>query len=102
MEVIVPDPSKVYSPHGMVESKSVGAFSPFQRQDSHRGIFVDRGVGSPRLVKSASATNFTIGSKPPNSKAKVSTNITIPLLFFSFSYCFRYIALSFYLCWVVI
>lgn len=59
MEVIIPDPSKVYSPSGMVESKSVGTFSPFQKQDSHRGLFVDRGVGSPRLVRSASASAFT-------------------------------------------
>ncbi|KAK2988784.1 hypothetical protein RJ640_025943 [Escallonia rubra] len=71
MEVIVPDPTKVYSASGMVESKSVGTFSPFQKQDSHRGLFVDRGVGSPRLVKSASATTFTIDLKP-NSEAKNS------------------------------
>ncbi|KAG5515088.1 hypothetical protein RHGRI_036207 [Rhododendron griersonianum] len=63
MEVMVPDPSKVYSGTGMVESKSVGTFSPFQKQDSHRGLFVDRGVGSPRLVKSASATTFSTDLK---------------------------------------
>ncbi|XP_058198819.1 6-phosphofructo-2-kinase/fructose-2,6-bisphosphatase isoform X2 [Rhododendron vialii] len=63
MEVMVPDPSNVYSGTGMVESKSVGTFSPFQKQDSHRGLFVDRGVGSPRLVKSASATTFSTDLK---------------------------------------
>ncbi|KAF5446687.1 hypothetical protein F2P56_032295 [Juglans regia] len=63
MEVIVPDSSRVYSGSGMVESKSVGAFSPFQKQDSHRGLLVDRGVGSPRLVKSASASTFAIDLK---------------------------------------
>lgn len=63
MEVIVPDPSKVYSGSGMVESKSVGTFSPLQKQDSHRGLFVDRGVGSPRLVKSSSAVTFTADLK---------------------------------------
>ncbi|XP_044478062.1 6-phosphofructo-2-kinase/fructose-2,6-bisphosphatase-like isoform X1 [Mangifera indica] len=63
IEVIVPDPSKVYSGSGMVESKSVGTFSPLQKQDSHRGIFVDRGVGSPRLVKSASASTFAMDLK---------------------------------------
>ncbi|KAA8549433.1 hypothetical protein F0562_001094 [Nyssa sinensis] len=63
MEVIIPDPSKVYSGSGMVESKSVGTFSPLQKQDGHRGLFVDRGVGSPRLVKSASATTFTTNLK---------------------------------------
>ncbi|XXG39735.1 hypothetical protein AAC387_Pa01g0616 [Persea americana] len=59
MEIVVPDPSRVYSKSGLVESKSVGTFSPLQKQDSHRGLFVDRGVGSPRLVKSASASAFT-------------------------------------------
>ena len=59
MEVVVPDPSKLYSSSGMVESKSVGTLSPLQKQDSHRGLFVDRGVGSPRLVKSSSATTFS-------------------------------------------
>lgn len=59
MEIVVPDLTKVYQgSSGMVESKSVGTFSPFQKQDSHRGLFVDRGVGSPRLVKSASAITF--------------------------------------------
>lgn len=60
MEVIVPDSSRVYSGSGIVESKSVGTFSPSQKQDSYRGLLVDRGVGSPRLVKSASANTFTV------------------------------------------
>ncbi|XP_068668268.1 6-phosphofructo-2-kinase/fructose-2,6-bisphosphatase-like isoform X2 [Aristolochia californica] len=59
VEIIIPDSSKVISPLGMIESKSVGTFSPLQKQESHRGLFVDRGVGSPRLVKSASAAAFT-------------------------------------------
>ncbi|KAF4387542.1 hypothetical protein CsatB_030119 [Cannabis sativa] len=63
MEVVVPDPSKVYVSSGMVESKSVGTLSPLQRQDSHRGLFVDRGVGSPRLVKSSSASTFSFDLK---------------------------------------
>lgn len=42
----------------MVESKSVSTFSQLQKQDGQRGLFVDRGVGSPRLVKSASASAF--------------------------------------------
>ncbi|XP_026389441.1 6-phosphofructo-2-kinase/fructose-2,6-bisphosphatase-like isoform X2 [Papaver somniferum] len=63
MEVIVPDPSKINPTSGMVESKSVGTFSPFQRQDSHRGLFVDRGVGSPRLAKSVSASTFATSLK---------------------------------------
>ncbi|KAI6670935.1 hypothetical protein NL676_005820 [Syzygium grande] len=63
MEIVVPDPAKAYSGSGMVESKSVGTFSPLQKQDSHRGLFVDRGVGSPRLVKSASSTTFSFDLK---------------------------------------
>lgn len=63
MEVVVPDPSKVYSSSGMVESKSVGTLSPLQKQDSHRGLFVDRGVGSPRLVKSSSSSTFSFDLK---------------------------------------
>ncbi|KAI3936568.1 hypothetical protein MKW92_030056 [Papaver armeniacum] len=63
MEVIVPDSSKVIPSSGMVESKSVSTFSPFQRQDSNRGLFVDRGVGSPRLVKSISASTFATSLK---------------------------------------
>ncbi|KAK9940820.1 hypothetical protein M0R45_017461 [Rubus argutus] len=59
MEVVIPDSSKMYSSSGMVESKSVGTLSPFQKQDGHRGLFVDRGVGSPRLVKSSSSSAFS-------------------------------------------
>ncbi|XP_031400044.1 6-phosphofructo-2-kinase/fructose-2,6-bisphosphatase isoform X2 [Punica granatum] len=63
MEIIVPDPSKGYPASGMVESKSVGTFSSLQKQDCHRGLFVDRGVGSPRLVKSSSSSAFTLDLK---------------------------------------
>ena len=59
MQVIVPDPSKIFQSSGMVESKSVGTFSPLQKQESQRGLFVDRGVGSPRLVKSSSSYIFS-------------------------------------------
>ncbi|KAK7387249.1 hypothetical protein VNO78_27891 [Psophocarpus tetragonolobus] len=59
MEVIVPDPSKMFQSPGMVESKSVGTFSPLQKQESQRGLFVDRGVGSPRLLKSSSSNIFS-------------------------------------------
>ncbi|KAI3461661.1 hypothetical protein Pfo_018324 [Paulownia fortunei] len=71
MEVNVPDAAKLSSGSGLVESKSVGTFSSMQKQEGHRGLFVDRGVGSPRLVKSASATTFTVdlklGSESKNS-----------------------------------
>ncbi|KAK4780594.1 hypothetical protein SAY87_016700 [Trapa incisa] len=63
MEIIIPDPLKGYSASGMVESKSVGTFSPLQKQDTQRGLFVDRGVGAPRLVKSSSTSSFTLDLK---------------------------------------
>ncbi|XP_072997674.1 6-phosphofructo-2-kinase/fructose-2,6-bisphosphatase-like [Typha latifolia] len=59
IEVTVTDPSKVFPASGAVESKSVGTFSPLQKQDGQKGLVVDRGVGSPRLAKSASASGFT-------------------------------------------
>ncbi|KAG5387466.1 hypothetical protein IGI04_038936 [Brassica rapa subsp. trilocularis] len=58
MEIIVPDHSDTYSPSGVGESKSAGILSPIQQKDGQRGLFVDRGVGSPRLVKSVSASSF--------------------------------------------
>ncbi|KAL4558386.1 hypothetical protein LXL04_036585 [Taraxacum kok-saghyz] len=67
MEVSIPDPPKLYHPPGMVESKSMGTISPSQKQESHRGIFVDRGVGSPRLARSASAATLTTETKPKSS-----------------------------------
>ncbi|PIN25454.1 Fructose-6-phosphate 2-kinase/fructose-2,6-biphosphatase [Handroanthus impetiginosus] len=62
-DVTLPDGVKLSSGSGMVESKSVGTFSSMLKQDGHRGLFVDRGVGSPRLLKSASATTFNIDLK---------------------------------------
>ncbi|KAI3788021.1 hypothetical protein L2E82_00615 [Cichorium intybus] len=41
------------------KSKSVGTFSPLEKEDGQQGLFVDRGVGSSRLVKSASATHLS-------------------------------------------
>ncbi|XP_051143149.1 6-phosphofructo-2-kinase/fructose-2,6-bisphosphatase-like isoform X2 [Andrographis paniculata] len=53
-------PLKLSSRSGLVESKSVGTLSSMQKQEGHRGLFVDRGVGSPRLVKSASEKTLYI------------------------------------------
>ncbi|KAL6203443.1 hypothetical protein ACLB2K_027143 [Fragaria x ananassa] len=72
MEVVIPDLSKMYSSSGMVESKSVGTFSPFQKQDSQRGLFVDRGVGSPRLVKSSSSSAFSTEVRKESPETKNS------------------------------
>ncbi|KAI7734616.1 hypothetical protein M8C21_025411 [Ambrosia artemisiifolia] len=71
MEVVIPDPPKLFHPPGMVESKSVGTLSPLPKQDSYRGLYVDRGVGSPRLVKSASAHTLTTGDKPDSGAKKL-------------------------------
>ncbi|XP_019456566.1 PREDICTED: 6-phosphofructo-2-kinase/fructose-2,6-bisphosphatase-like isoform X1 [Lupinus angustifolius] len=59
VEVIVSDPSQVYQSPGMVKSKSVDTISPLRKEDGQRGNFVDRGVGSPRLVKCSSSNTFT-------------------------------------------
>ncbi|CAN1856217.1 FKFBP [Linum perenne] len=63
IEVVIPDSSHVYPGTAMVGSKSVGSISPVPKQDSHRGLFVDRGVGSPRLFKSLSSSTFTLDLK---------------------------------------
>ncbi|CAN8295195.1 unnamed protein product [Cochlearia groenlandica] len=62
MRIIVPDSSETYSASG--ESMSVEILSPFQQKDGQRGLFVDRGVGSPRLIKSVSASSFLADLKP--------------------------------------
>ncbi|XP_010457873.1 PREDICTED: 6-phosphofructo-2-kinase/fructose-2,6-bisphosphatase isoform X1 [Camelina sativa] len=63
MTIIVPDSSNIYSASGEAESKAVGTLSPFQQKDGQKGLFVDRGVGSPRLVKSISASSFLVDTK---------------------------------------
>ncbi|KAF3611864.1 hypothetical protein DY000_02044629, partial [Brassica cretica] len=55
MKVIVPDSSDTYSASEVL--------SPFQQKDGQRGLFVDRGVGSPRLAKSVSASSFSVDLK---------------------------------------
>lgn len=69
---------------GMVESKSVGTFSPLPKQDGQKGLFVDRGVGSPRLVKSASAGAFTFDLKL-DSETKVCSSRQNLLVDWSFA-----------------
>ncbi|KAG6382631.1 hypothetical protein SASPL_157697 [Salvia splendens] len=63
MEVIVPETAKLSLESGLVESKSVGTSSNMQKHEGHRGLFVDRGVGSPRLLKSSSASTFALDVK---------------------------------------
>ncbi|XP_042394679.1 6-phosphofructo-2-kinase/fructose-2,6-bisphosphatase-like isoform X5 [Zingiber officinale] len=62
MDAVVSDPCKLLSVPGF-DSKSVGTFSPVPKQESQKGLFVDRGVGSPRLIKSAGACIFTFDRK---------------------------------------
>jgi len=49
------DSSKKMQTSGLIESKSVGTFTPLQKPDGQKGLFIDRGVGSPNLPKSTSA-----------------------------------------------
>ncbi|KNA11432.1 hypothetical protein SOVF_135300 [Spinacia oleracea] len=58
MEVKIQDLAKVSTTSAAVEDKLATTASPTQKQESHKGVFVDRGVGSPRLVKSTSAGTF--------------------------------------------
>ncbi|XP_031114035.1 6-phosphofructo-2-kinase/fructose-2,6-bisphosphatase-like [Ipomoea triloba] len=59
MEVAVPNPTKEPSSSVILESKSVGTLS-LQKNDIQKCISVDRGVGSPRLLKSPRTTTFTL------------------------------------------
>ncbi|XP_019167629.1 PREDICTED: 6-phosphofructo-2-kinase/fructose-2,6-bisphosphatase-like [Ipomoea nil] len=59
MEVAVPNPTNEPSSSAILESKSVGTLS-LQKNDIHKCISVDRGVGSPRLLKSPRTTTFTL------------------------------------------
>ncbi|XP_061347168.1 6-phosphofructo-2-kinase/fructose-2,6-bisphosphatase-like [Gastrolobium bilobum] len=59
MEVSATDPSKVNQSPGIVKSWSAGTISLLQKEDGERGLFVDRGVGSHRLIKSYSSSTFS-------------------------------------------
>ncbi|CAH9121072.1 unnamed protein product [Cuscuta epithymum] len=63
METFLRDPPKLHSGSGMVESKSVGTLVPSQKQDNHRSLLVDRGVGFPRVVKSPSTNTYSLNLK---------------------------------------
>lgn len=85
LEVVIPDPAKVYTA-GMVEAKPVTTSSPSQQQESHKGLFVDRGVGSPRVVKSASVETFAADVKHGSENKVFATFLQMKLcevLFFS-------------------
>ncbi|XP_057526901.1 6-phosphofructo-2-kinase/fructose-2,6-bisphosphatase [Amaranthus tricolor] len=63
IEVVIPEPNKVDPPSSVVEEKSWETTPPLPEQDSHKGLFVDRGVGSPRIVKSSNHSTFTADLK---------------------------------------
>ena len=88
MEVIVPETAKLSLGSGLVESKSVGTFSNMQKQEGHRGLFVDRGVGSPRLMKSSSSSAFAVDVKL-GSESKVCEKSMILGLTFLTMYIFH-------------
>ncbi|KAJ3682849.1 hypothetical protein LUZ60_013076 [Juncus effusus] len=52
------------------ESKSIGTFN-VAKQDNQRGIFVDRGVGSPKLFKQTSASLYNIDLHRVDSETKI-------------------------------
>ncbi|KAL6897923.1 hypothetical protein ACP4OV_006882 [Aristida adscensionis] len=57
-EALVADSSKKIQTSGLIESKSVGTFTPLQKQDGQKTLFIDRGVGSAKLPKSASGCSL--------------------------------------------
>ncbi|CAA6656893.1 unnamed protein product [Spirodela intermedia] len=68
-DFVVSDTSKLTAVSGTDESKSVGTFSPLQKQDGQKGLFVDRGVGSPRLSKSSSSSVLKLDSETKDMPA---------------------------------
>ncbi|GAB2223296.1 hypothetical protein Drorol1_Dr00017436 [Drosera rotundifolia] len=70
VEVLSPD-GKVHLDSGTYESKMVGPISPLQKQESHKSFLVDRGVGSPRLVKTGSSNTFTTDLKLASERKNV-------------------------------
>ncbi|KAL5710106.1 hypothetical protein ACHQM5_020711 [Ranunculus cassubicifolius] len=77
MEITIPDSSKVLPSSSTEDSKAVGTFSSMQKQDDHKGLFVDRGVGSPRLAKSASGTSCDkLDSETKNAMPKAAGAVT--------------------------
>ncbi|XP_047094886.1 6-phosphofructo-2-kinase/fructose-2,6-bisphosphatase-like [Lolium rigidum] len=68
-EAPVADSSKKLQVSGMVESKSVGTLIQLQNQDRQKGLYVDRGVVSPKLGKSFSACSLASGLNFGSTKA---------------------------------
>jgi 6-phosphofructo-2-kinase / fructose-2,6-biphosphatase 3 len=77
MEVVIPEPNKVDPPSSVVEEKSRETTPPLPERDSHKGLFVDRGVGSPRIVKTSCHSTFTA-----DLKLGSENKVFITILFF--------------------
>ncbi|VAH14876.1 unnamed protein product [Triticum turgidum subsp. durum] len=61
--------SKKLQVSGMVESKSVGTLIQLQKKDRPQGLYIDRGVVSPKLGKSFSACSLASGLNFGSTKA---------------------------------
>ncbi|KAJ1255521.1 hypothetical protein BS78_K199000 [Paspalum vaginatum] len=68
IEAWATDSSKKTQTSGLIESKSVGTFTPLQKSDGQKGLFVDRGVGSPNFPRSVSACRLPSGLSFGSSK----------------------------------
>lgn len=55
----------------MVESKSVGTLIQLQKKDRPQGLYVDRGVVSPKLGKSFSACSLASGLNFGSTKVSI-------------------------------
>eukprot|EP01018_Ginkgo_biloba_P000958 Gb_23293 [translate_table: standard] len=65
------DSPKVKAVSSMVESKFIGTSLTLHKQDSHRGFYVERGVGnSPKLIRSGSSFGLFGGELKLDTKAK--------------------------------
>ena len=62
-DIVIFDISKSIATSGVDDSTSAVTFSPLQKQDGQKGLFVDRGVGSPTLSKSSSSTLLKLDSE---------------------------------------
>ncbi|KAH9620683.1 hypothetical protein KSS87_001465 [Heliosperma pusillum] len=80
VQVAIPYPAKVHASSPVMETTSGAAVPTLPRQGSHKELFVDRGVGSPRLVKSASlgafATDMKLGSENKNAMPEAAGAVT--------------------------
>lgn len=75
IKLAIPDPSAMYTDASVVEAKPVTSAPPSQKQESHEGLYVDRGVGSPRQVKSANADTIAADLQVGSENKVITTFI---------------------------